>query len=224
MCRAPDECQGALHWRVLTFPTAAARRARPTRRVARSRGLSAARDPGSPPVRLVRPRRVGKLLVERLPIAQAAAQELRPRRDDGERIRALGAEPPELRMVPAERVTAAVAVRADAVAEALRLGDELVVGHQGEIVVHRMIRVMRRTLLLARVVRALEVCANIVQVEPRRAELPAREERCLVGEMRRPWIAGGAEGMHGGGAHALPELDDRNVRVAGHGVLACLLR
>ena len=46
-------------------------------------------------------------------LAQAAAQELRPDGTRGQRIGGLGEQPPELRMVPAERVAAAVAMLTD---------------------------------------------------------------------------------------------------------------
>src|SRR5688572_10547266 len=73
--------------------------------------------------RFRRPRGAGELLVERLPVADAAAHELRPLGDDRRRVGALGEERPELRVVPAELVAGAVAVRADAMAETLRLRD-----------------------------------------------------------------------------------------------------
>src|SRR5687767_6634263 len=61
-------------------------------------------------VRRIRARRVRKLIVERLAISHAPAQELRPRRHDRQRIRAFRQQGPQRRMVPAERVTRTVAV------------------------------------------------------------------------------------------------------------------
>src|SRR5262249_33924638 len=74
--------------------------------------------------------------VEGLAVAHAAADELRPGRDGGHRVRLLGEEAPERGVVPAERVPRAVAVGADAPAELLDLGDELVAGHVVEVGVH----------------------------------------------------------------------------------------
>src|SRR5688572_21697740 len=81
--------------------------------------------------------RVGKLAIERLPIANAAAQELRPGRHGGLRITALGQQTPELGMVPAELVPSAVTMRAYAGAQTAYLGDQLVARRCVEILIHR---------------------------------------------------------------------------------------
>src|SRR5262245_4717704 len=66
---------------------------------------------------LVVDRRAGGLLVERLAIADAAAQELGPRRDRDGRIELLRKQRPQRRMVPAQRVSRAVPVRANTLAQ-----------------------------------------------------------------------------------------------------------
>src|SRR5262245_57519546 len=53
----------------------------------------------SPLERRARPRRRRSLLVQRLPVADAALQELRPLRDGGQRVGRLGQEPPQGGMV-----------------------------------------------------------------------------------------------------------------------------
>src|SRR5678815_664778 len=70
-------------------------------------------------------RRIGDVTVERLPVADAASEELRPFRHGGKGIRALGEQPPELRVVPAELVAGGVAVLPDAGPQALHLREAL---------------------------------------------------------------------------------------------------
>src|SRR5207245_4540217 len=55
------------------------------------------------------PRRIRELLVQRLPVADAAPQELGPGGDGDPRIERFRHPPPQVRMVPAELVSAAVA-------------------------------------------------------------------------------------------------------------------
>src|SRR3954447_15824812 len=62
----------------------------------------------------ISPRRVGQFALQRLPIAQAAAQEFRPRRNGHFGRDPIGQQSPEIGMVPAQVVTGAVPVRADA--------------------------------------------------------------------------------------------------------------
>src|SRR5215207_4792298 len=84
---------------------------------------------GSALKRLVRPRRVRRLLVERLPVPDAAPHELRPVRDHGDRVGLLRQQRPQLRVVPAEFVAGAVAVIPDARTQPFRLGHELLARH-----------------------------------------------------------------------------------------------
>ena len=72
----------------------------------------------------IRPWSIGKLSVERLPILDTAAQKLRPvRNGEGFRDR-LWQQVPKLRMMPAQIVTAAVAVGANSRAQPDHLGDQ----------------------------------------------------------------------------------------------------
>jgi hypothetical protein len=83
-----------------------------------------------------RTRRVGQLFVERLPVTDAAPQELGPGGNGEPRVERLREEPPEVRLVPAQVVSAAVAVSPDPVAEPLHFIDELFPRERVEIVVH----------------------------------------------------------------------------------------
>ena len=65
------------------------------------------------------------LLIERLPIAYAAAEEVRPAWHDRKRIRSFRQQRPQRRMVPAELMAGAVTVLANTLPESLHLGDEL---------------------------------------------------------------------------------------------------
>ena len=77
------------------------------------------------------------MVVERLPVADAASQELWPLRHLRQRISGFGQETPELGMVPAELMVRAVTVPADTVPQADNLLHELVPRERFEIVVHR---------------------------------------------------------------------------------------
>src|SRR5262249_10132856 len=79
----------------------------------------------SPAERLPRPRGIPRLLIERLPVSDTPLQELRPVRHGGQRVRCLREQPPQGRVVPTQFVDRAVAVLADALPQALDLGDEL---------------------------------------------------------------------------------------------------
>ena len=68
----------------------------------------------------------GKLGVERLPVADAATEELWPLRNYRDGIGLFRQQAPELRMVPAQLVLGAVAMLADTLAKAANLGHELV--------------------------------------------------------------------------------------------------
>jgi hypothetical protein len=83
-----------------------------------------------------RARRVRELLVERLAVTEAAPHELRPGRHGDPRLQRLRQEPPEGGVVPAEVVSAAVAVSAYAGAKALDLVDQLFTGEHVQVVVH----------------------------------------------------------------------------------------
>src|SRR5688500_7295494 len=88
------------------------------------------------PIRLVGPRRLRRLLVQRLPIADAAAQELRPLRYHREGVGLLGQQPPQRRLVPAELVQVAVAMSSDAPPQRFDLLDQLIARHPVEVLVH----------------------------------------------------------------------------------------
>src|SRR5262245_37380569 len=76
------------------------------------------------------------LAVERPAVADAAGQELRPRRDLRLWIGLLGQEPPQGRMMPAQVLARAVAVRANALAQPACFLDELLARHRLQVVVH----------------------------------------------------------------------------------------
>src|SRR5687768_16693423 len=83
--------------------------------------------------RFLRPQRVGRLLVERLPVADAPAHELGPLGHDREWVGALRKQRPQGRVVPAQLVAGAVAVLADALTKALHFGQELLARHLVEV-------------------------------------------------------------------------------------------
>lgn len=89
-------------------------------------------------VRPAASRRLGKLLVQRLTVSEAAAKELRPIGHFGEGVRLLRQQGPQSRMMPAKIVTAAVSMIADTASQPLHLGDQLVARHAFEIVVHSL--------------------------------------------------------------------------------------
>ena len=80
--------------------------------------------------------RCRQLLVEGLAVADAASQELWPVRHRWLRIRRLGQESPQFRVVPAEIVARTVAVLSNARTQALHFGDQLPVGERFEIFIH----------------------------------------------------------------------------------------
>ena len=77
-----------------------------------------------------------QLLIERLAVPQAAPEKLRPRRDGRNRVSPFREKPPERGVMPAELVSAAVAVLPDPRAQPLRLGHQLLARHRLQIVVH----------------------------------------------------------------------------------------
>ena len=79
---------------------------------------------------------VGPLAFEQLAVLHAAAQELGPRRHGDLRIDAFRQQAPQLRMVPAEIVARTVAMLADALAQALHLGDQRLAAQPLQILVH----------------------------------------------------------------------------------------
>ena len=78
------------------------------------------------PIRLIRSGSTRSLLVERLTIPYAAAEELRPIGDDRQWIRLLGQQRPQSRMMPAQFVARAVAMPANTLPEPSCFGEELV--------------------------------------------------------------------------------------------------
>ena len=89
-----------------------------------------------------RPRRGRQLPVERLAIANAAAQKLRPLGHHRQRIGSLGQERPELRMMPAQLMRRAVAMRANAFAQALDFSDQGAAVQRLEVVVRGQVSIM----------------------------------------------------------------------------------
>jgi hypothetical protein len=76
------------------------------------------------------------LLVERLAIADAALQELRPIGNDRHGIGSLWQERPKLGMMPAQLVAGAVPVRANGPPQPFDFGHQLVARHLVEFEVH----------------------------------------------------------------------------------------
>lgn len=70
-------------------------------------------------------RRIWQFAIERLPVSHAAAQELRPGRDGNLRLDALWQQSPELGMMPAELMPAAIPMLPDPRPETLDLPDQL---------------------------------------------------------------------------------------------------
>jgi len=103
------------------------------------------RRPGAPRrsaalVLLARARRRGRLLVERLPVGHAAAQELRPLGHGDRGRRRLGQQRPQLRLVPAQRVAAGLAVLPDRGAQPPQFGEQLLARERVQVFVHRGLR------------------------------------------------------------------------------------
>src|SRR5687768_200239 len=84
----------------------------------------------------MRPRRVRCLLVERLPIPNAALHELRPGGNHRKRVGLFWPEPPQSRMVPTQGMSATVTMLTNAVAQLLDFGNELFPGHLVKVCVH----------------------------------------------------------------------------------------
>src|SRR5262245_12010481 len=80
--------------------------------------------------------RVRQLAVERFAVSQASAQELRPWRDRDFGCHPLGQQTPELGVMPAQIMSAAVPVFTDACPQPLHLGDQRLAGYV-QILVHR---------------------------------------------------------------------------------------
>lgn len=77
-----------------------------------------------------------QLTVQRLSIAEAAAQEFWPRRHRRLGIGFFGKQSPERGMVPAQLVTRTIAVLTDACAESLDLSDQVIARETLEIFIH----------------------------------------------------------------------------------------
>jgi hypothetical protein len=65
------------------------------------------------------------LRIERLPVSDTPLQELLPVRHRGQRVSRVRQQSPQGRVVPAQLVSRAIAVLADALPQPLDLGDEL---------------------------------------------------------------------------------------------------
>src|SRR5262245_55942321 len=109
----------------------------------RSRGADAALPdaghPGlsvRPSIRLAGSWCVGRLHVERLPVSDAAPDELRPGRDDGDGICLLRQQAPKRRVMPAKVVKAGIPMLPYTAAQLFHLFNELLAGHSVEVVVH----------------------------------------------------------------------------------------
>jgi len=80
-------------------------------------------------------RGVRQLTLERLAVPHAPAQELRPGRHRDFRHRALGQQSPELWVMPAQRMSTIIAMRANASAQPLDFANELLAAQGLEIVI-----------------------------------------------------------------------------------------
>src|SRR5262245_25457758 len=80
-------------------------------------------------------RRVRQFAIKGFAIAQAAAQEFRPWRHGDVGRDALGKQSPEIRMMPAQIVAGAVAVRANTGAQALCFEEQLLAVHPVEVMI-----------------------------------------------------------------------------------------
>jgi len=76
------------------------------------------------------------LLIERLAIANAPPEELRPIGHRGKRVLLFREEAPETRVMPAELLTGTVPVLANAPAQLANLLQQLFAGETGQIFVH----------------------------------------------------------------------------------------
>src|SRR5262245_41462130 len=94
------------------------------------------------------PGSMGRLLIERFPVANAAFEKLRPVRHLGERFRLLRQKFPQLWMMPAQLVTARIAVRADAVPQPPHLGEQLLACHVGQVFVQLSYSVSNRSAIV----------------------------------------------------------------------------
>jgi hypothetical protein len=79
---------------------------------------------------------VGQLSIERLAIANAPTQELRPIRDGNSAGKRLRQQSPKLRVMPTQIVSSAIAVRTNTRTQPQNLSDELVPTHAFEVVIH----------------------------------------------------------------------------------------
>lgn len=87
-------------------------------------------------IRFLRSRRLRRLFVKRLPILKAAFKELRPIRHFRQRIALFRQQAPQSRMMPAELMPIAVAMRTDALPQLFDLFDELLARHLLQVTVH----------------------------------------------------------------------------------------
>lgn len=78
------------------------------------------------------------LLIKRLAVRDASTQELRPRRDGDVGLDPFRQGPPEIRVMPAQVVSRAVAMVAYGAAEFDHFSDQLFSHHALEIVIHRI--------------------------------------------------------------------------------------
>ena len=80
--------------------------------------------------------RAWRLRIQRLPVLDAAPDEFRPGRNDGNRIGLLWQQPPKARMMPAEVVKLGVAVLPNAVPQHPHFFDQLLARHPVQVVIH----------------------------------------------------------------------------------------
>jgi hypothetical protein len=81
-------------------------------------------------------RSVWQISIERLAVLQTAPEELRPRRNTRQRVALLRKQPPELRVMPAQVMSGAIAMRANAGAQFPDLRDERFTVEVGKVFVH----------------------------------------------------------------------------------------
>ena len=93
-------------------------------------------DPVSTDIFFVASRRRRSLPVQGLAIPHTPSQELRPVRNDRQRIGLFRQQTPQFRVMPAKLLSRAIPVLPDSASEASYLGDELLARHELEIVIH----------------------------------------------------------------------------------------
>ena len=95
---------------------------------------------GTTGIRCITARRVGRLLVERLAVTDAALQKLRPGRYQNLGLQFVWQQLPQIGMVPAQRMATAVSMDTDGLAQTFRLREQLLARQSVQVLVHRQAR------------------------------------------------------------------------------------